>query len=134
MSVAVRNTLSELYPATAESVPRARSWASNVASQAGAEPETVEAVKLAVSEAVTNAVLHAYRDEPGPVQLTAAEAGDELWVLVADEGEGHQSAPTDPGLGWGLALIADACDQLMITERSGGGTELRMRFPLGRRR
>lgn len=133
MSVAVRNTLSESYPATAESVPRARRWATNFATWAGAQPETVEAIKLAVSEAVTNAVMHAYRDDPGPVQLTAARTGEELWVLVADEGEGHQTAPVTPGLGWGLALIADACDQFMITERSGGGTELRMRFPLGRR-
>lgn len=134
MVVAVSNTLSEVYPATAETVPNARRWATNFATQAGARPETVEAVKLAVSEAVTNVVVHAYRDRPGSLQLTAAMADDELWVLVADEGEGHQSPPEDPGLGWGLALIADACDQFMITERSGGGTELRMRFPLDRRR
>jgi serine/threonine-protein kinase RsbW len=134
MVVALSNTLSEVYPATAEIVPHARRWATDFAAGAGATPETVEAVKLAVSEAVTNVVVHAYPDEPGPVQLTAAAAGDELWVLVADEGEGHQATPKDPGLGWGLALIADSCDQFMITERSGGGTELRMRFPLRGRR
>lgn len=134
MVVAVSNTLSEVYPATAEIVPHARRWAADFATEAGAPPETVEAVKLAVSEAVTNAVVHAYRDEPGQVQLTAAAAGDELCVLVADEGEGHQATPRDPGLGWGLALIADSCDQFMITERSGGGTEVEMRFQLDGRR
>lgn len=130
MVVAVQNTFSEAYPATPESVPRARRWATSFAEEAGAQPDTVEAVRLAVSEAVSNVVLHAYRDDPGMLQMTAAVAEDELWVLVADEGEGHQSAPVHPGLGWGLALIADACEKFLITERSGGGTELRMRFPL----
>lgn len=133
MAVAVRNTLSEIYPATAESVPHARRWGAEFAVRSGADSETVEAVKLAVSEAVTNVVLHAYCAAPGELQLTLAVAADELWVLVADDGRGHQSAPLEPGLGWGLALIADACEELMVTERSGGGTELRMRFPLRRR-
>jgi anti-sigma regulatory factor (Ser/Thr protein kinase) len=99
----------------------------------------IESVRLAVSEAVTNAVLHAYDDNPdeagprGEVQVTLALAQGEFWVLVADEGHGHQSAPSSPGLGWGLALIADACRHFLITERSGGGTELRMGFSLGAR-
>lgn len=130
MVVAVRNTFSETYPATPESVPRARTWATSLAQRAGARPETVEAVRLAVSEAVSNVVLHAYRDRPGTVQMTAATADDELWVLVADDGDGHQRVPLHPGLGWGLALIADACEKFLITERSGGGTEVRMRFRL----
>jgi anti-sigma regulatory factor (Ser/Thr protein kinase) len=134
MVVAVRNTLSEVYPATADSVTHARRWAADFAAWSGADSETVEAVKLAVSEAVTNVVLHAYGNAPGELQLTLAVAEHELWALVADNGRGHQSAPLKPGLGWGLALIADACETFVITERSGGGTELRMRFPLPRTR
>jgi two-component sensor histidine kinase len=52
----------------------------------------------------------------------------ELWILVADEGCGHQTASANPGLGWGLALIAEACDDFILAERSAGGTEARMRF------
>lgn len=90
----------------------------------------VDSVRLAVSEAVTNAVLHAYGEAPGEVHVTLAIADEEFWILVADDGCGHQSVPASPGLGLGLALIADACQHFLITERSGGGTELRMGFPL----
>jgi anti-sigma regulatory factor (Ser/Thr protein kinase) len=134
MVVAVDNTLSEVYPATAESVVDARNLAAEFAAEAGAPSDTVESIRLAVSEAVTNVVLHAYApdsgSEPKHVQITLAVTGNEMWILVADDGRGHQAAPISPGLGWGLALIADACDDFLITERSGGGTELQMRFGL----
>lgn len=134
MVVAVRNTLSEVYPATAESVVAARNLAADFAAESGAPTDTVESVRLAVSEAVTNVVLHAYApgegSGPQTVQVTLALTGDEMWILVADDGRGHQADPISPGLGWGLALIADASDDFLITERSGGGTELQMRFGL----
>ena len=131
--LAIRNTRSRSYTALPASVGDARNWAAGAALEAGATPDVVEAVRLAVSEAVTNVVLHAYPEAPGEVHLTLAVADGEFWVLVADEGRGHQSRPTTPGLGWGLALIADACQDFMITERSGGGTELRMGFWLEQR-
>ena len=130
MVVAVRHSLSEVYPATPESVPAARSSAADFAADAGAPPETVEAVRLAVSEAVTNVVVHAYRGQAGDIHLTAAIAARELWVLVSDDGCGHQSPAERPGLGWGLALIAESSRDFLIAERANGGTELRMRFAL----
>lgn len=92
--------------------------------------ERVEGLRLAVSEAVTNVVRHAYPGGQGPVAITAGQASDELWVLVSDRGCGHQSPSSNPGLGFGLGIIAHECDQLVITERSEGGTEVRMRFRL----
>lgn len=133
MIAATRSARSRSYPAIPGSVTDARTWAGEVAARAGVAPDVVDSIRLAVSEAVTNAVLHAYREGAGEVQLALAAAEDEFWVLVADEGLGHQSSPASPGLGWGLALIAAACQDFMITERSGGGTELRMGFPLARR-
>ncbi len=130
MMVAARNTVSQVYPATAESVTRARRWAADLACALGADVRTVDEVRLAISEAVTNVVMHAYPEAPGEVQVTLAVADDELWLLVADDGRGHQTVPDTPGLGWGLALIADAADNFMITERSGGGTELQICFEL----
>jgi anti-sigma regulatory factor (Ser/Thr protein kinase) len=100
------------------------------AAACGALPADIDTIKLAVSEAFTNAVIHAYRSGPGDVQVTAALAGGELWVLVSDEGCGHQTPPVSPGMGLGLALIAQASEDFVITERSTGGTEVRMRFPL----
>ncbi len=92
--------------------------------------DRVESLRLAVSEAVTNVVRHAYPRSQGSVEITAGQASDELWVLIADGGCGHQSPSTDPGLGFGLGIIAHECDELVVTERSEGGTEVRMRFML----
>lgn len=92
--------------------------------------DRLEGLRLAVSEAVTNVVRHAYPRSQGSVALTAGRASDELWVLVADCGCGHQSPSANPGLGFGLGIIAHECDELVVTERSEGGTEVRMRFML----
>jgi two-component sensor histidine kinase len=54
-------------------------------------------------------------------------------VQVADEGGGLAPRVDSPGLGLGLILIAQACDELDIIKREGGGTELRMRFGLNGR-
>lgn len=127
---ALRETFGETYPATPESVARARGEVSDYAVALGATPEVADSIRLAVSEAMTNAVIHAYRGSPGDIHVTAAAIGGELWVLVADEGCGFQTPAERPGLGLGLALIAQACDEFVITERGEGGTEARMRFVL----
>jgi serine/threonine-protein kinase RsbW/stage II sporulation protein AB (anti-sigma F factor) len=116
-------------------VPVARNAIAEYAAAAGADERTLDAIRLAVSEAITNAVIHAYAGRTGDVHVTAAVTGEELWVLVADSGCGHQVASRRPGLGWGLPLIAEASDYFVIAERAAGGTEVRMRFRLdGRRR
>jgi two-component sensor histidine kinase len=74
--------------------------------------------------------VHAYGGGPGPLHLSAAVAGDELWVLVADDGGGLHAGTSRGGLGVGLALIAELCDSCAVVNRSGGGTEVRMRFTL----
>jgi serine/threonine-protein kinase RsbW len=128
------DTLSRTYPAVAESVPRARQDVCALADRAGASAETIEAIRLATSEAVTNAVLHAYREELGTVHLTAAVVSDEMWLLVSDEGCGLRVQADRPGLGLGLALIAHVCDDFTVGVPSSGGVELRMRFSLAARR
>jgi stage II sporulation protein AB (anti-sigma F factor) len=129
-----RESLSESYAAIPRSLAPARRAVAAVAIDAGATAEQVDEIRLATSEALTNAILHAYRGSSGDVHLTAAVAGEELWVLVADDGVGLQPDRGRGGLGVGLALIAQLCDELAIVKRSHGGTELRMRFRLGRSR
>lgn len=121
--------LSESYPAIAASIPLARGAVVDFGRAAGLAGEPLDRLRLAVTEAVTNAVLHGFETDAGHVQVTAALADDELWLLVADDGCGFLHATAGArGLGWGLALIADACEDFEIVERAGGGTELRMRF------
>ncbi len=128
--VTAKGQLSETYPATADSVPQARVAVAEFARRAGMAKDRLDGVRLAVSEAVTNVVRHAYPGEPGSFAVTAGRASHELWVLVADCGCGHQAPSRNPGLGFGLGIIAHESDELVIAERSDGGTELRMRFQL----
>jgi anti-sigma regulatory factor (Ser/Thr protein kinase) len=123
-------SLSELFPAAAGSVRPARDALVAFAMDCGAGEDELEAVRLASSEAITNAVVHAYDEEPGTIGVTAWLAGEELWVLIADDGSGLHVASNRPGLGLGLSLIAQLTDGFSVVNRSGGGTEVRMRFNL----
>jgi anti-sigma regulatory factor (Ser/Thr protein kinase) len=124
-------SIRESYAAVPATLGRARRAVTVLARAAGATLDQVDEIRLATSEALTNAIVHAYRDGPGDIHFTASVAGDELWILVADDGAGLQQGGGKGGLGLGLALIAQACDELTIVKRSTGGTELRMRFRLG---
>ncbi len=119
------------YPARPASVPAARAAVAAFAARNGATDVELDRVRLAVSEAVTNAVVHAYPPgSPGPVQVMVALAGPALSVMVADDGCGLGAARETPGLGLGLNLIEDSCDSLTLGASRSGGTRLEMRFLL----
>jgi anti-sigma regulatory factor (Ser/Thr protein kinase) len=122
--------LRECYPAVSASVPAARRAICEFAASIGADPERLEAIALAVSEAVTNVVQYAYPWRLGHVHVTARTAGGELWILIADSGCGIHAGRESEGLGLGLALISALTDGFSVVERSTGGTELRLRFTL----
>ena len=104
------------------------------AQRSGVPRRTVDAVALAASEAATNVVVHAYREAgaPGQIEIAAALAADELWVIVTDAGAGLRPRPDSPGLGLGLAIIAQIADGVDLVKPAAGGLELRMRFALNR--
>lgn len=124
--------MSLTYRAEPETVPRARRAMSDFARAAGADSRQIDAVRLASSEAITNAVTHAYREQPGRVYVTAALVEGELWILIADDGCGLEPRTDRPGLGLGLGLISQVSDDLAIVPRAGGGTEVRMRFNIAK--
>lgn len=126
--VSVRASLHESLPATPEVIPALRHALADYALSVGINGPQLDGVRLAVSEALSNVVLHAYEDEPGYVHVTANVVDDELWILVADDGRGHNASPIRAGLGWGLAFITDAADEFTLAERAAGGTEARMVF------
>jgi anti-sigma regulatory factor (Ser/Thr protein kinase) len=125
-------SLSESYPASPDSIPRARIALSSFAAEAGASAEQQEQVRLVVSEAVTNAVQHAYGGGPGDVHVTAMVVSGELWILVADDGLGLCAGGDSPGLGLGLAWMAQFSDGMTLVARACGGVEVRLRFDLRR--
>ena len=128
----VHEELNESYLAVAESIPRARVAATQIAIRSGVAGELLDEIRLVVTEAVTNAVRHAYPERTGTdvFHVTAVVVENELWVLVADDGCGYQTPSQDPGLGLGLALIAQFSEEYVITQLAPGGTEVRMRFPI----
>jgi stage II sporulation protein AB (anti-sigma F factor) len=129
--VTVEENLTLSYPAAPSSVGPARAAVVDLAVRNGATERQVDAIRLSVSEAVTNAIVHGYAHGSGTIHITVALASGELWVLIADDGCGFQSPSANPGLGWGMPLIAHASDEFAIAERAYGGTEVRMRFVIG---
>ena len=123
------DTLSRRFPARPSSVPQARGAALAWARERGADQETLEALALAVSEAVANAAVHAYRGrEAGDVHLHLEETADGFLVSVADQGIGMSPRTDSPGLGLGMPLIARMAESVEVSSAERGGTQVRMRF------
>jgi anti-sigma regulatory factor (Ser/Thr protein kinase) len=120
-------------PAAPASCPRARHDVTAAVQGLGVD---VAALELAVSEAVSNVVLHAYRDredgtENGRIHLRVTADADGVWVVVADDGVGMSPRTDSPGLGLGLRVIASASDELAIIQGERG-TRVHMRFALSK--
>ena len=99
----------------------------------GVDPGALSDVLLAVSEVVTNCVVHAYRGQPGGnVDLEARRNGGTLHLSVADAGAGMAPRHDSPGLGLGLPLVGRVAQNVDITAQAGGGTLVRMSFDLDR--
>jgi anti-sigma regulatory factor (Ser/Thr protein kinase) len=88
-------------------------------------------VELVVSEAVANAVVHAYPDRaPGQVRVEASLEDGLLTVVVADDGVGMSTGRRSQGLGEGLAIIRRLAWQVEVAH-GRAGTRLVMRLQLG---
>jgi anti-sigma regulatory factor (Ser/Thr protein kinase) len=116
------------YSAEASSVPQARAGVAAFAAQVGVTRDQLEGIQLAVSEAVSNAVMHAYPDQRGELHVFAAVFGGRLTVLITDDGCGPHVPSQRPGLGCGLALMAASSDRFTIRELRCGGTAVHMRW------
>src|SRR3954451_23331495 len=116
-------------PATADHVARVRREVAAFAVAAGMGAGAVSGVRLAVSEAMTNAVVHAYRNgASGEIRVCACvdDAGCML-VIVEDDVPGVQPRSDSPGLGLGLPTIAALASRLEVATSSSGAC-LRMAF------
>jgi serine/threonine-protein kinase RsbW len=95
-------------------------------------PEAVrEDMRLAVTEACTNVVRHAYSDAGGTIGVVVRPAGDALEVTVWDTGRGIGPSPDTGGPGLGLPLISALADTVDIEHEQGRGSRLVMRFLRG---
>ena len=96
----------------------------------GADDDVIDNIALAVSEAVTNAIIHAFVGrQAGHVALTAEAGEGSILVRVVDDGRGMTPHPESPGLGLGLTMMASMATRCDIREGAGGvGTEVRLAF------
>jgi anti-sigma regulatory factor (Ser/Thr protein kinase) len=121
--------LARRFPARADQVKLARRDVVAYAREHGAvDPD---GIALAVSEAVTNVVVHAYVDvpEPGAVEVTAEVHDDNgLEIQVCDDGRGMAPRLDSPGLGVGLPIVAKISQRFKVEARPAGGTAVRMFF------
>ncbi len=115
-------------PAEPQSVTRARRAVLDALTGIAVDRD---AIGVVVSEAVTNAVLHAYcdRERPGEVHVSAQLHDEGLEVAVADDGIGLRPRPDSPGVGLGMPLIADLADRVVISNQ-GPGTRIAAHFSL----
>src|ERR671920_1590020 len=117
-------------PARPENVAVARHAIGGFADVLEMPDQTLADVKLAVTEACTNVVVHAYPNGDGPMGLRASVDEGILRVVVVDEGRGILPRADSPGLGLGLPLIATLAESLELGTGHNEETEVRMTFRL----
>ena len=118
-------------PAAADSVAQLRLAVVDFAYEHGVPEWCLSDIRLAVSEAVSNAVVHAFRGRAGGTVTASVTVDASEWVevRVTDDGSGMAPRNDSPGLGLGLPLIRHLTDQFEHRRPPGGdGTELWMRF------
>jgi anti-sigma regulatory factor (Ser/Thr protein kinase) len=111
-------TMHERLPATLESVGAARRAIRRFAADLEVD---LDGIVLAVSEAVANAVAHAYdAGAPGQVDLSAGASPFELTVTVRDHGRGLAGGNGNPGAGFGLTIIRRIAEHVELADTPHG--------------
>lgn len=114
----------------------ARAAVSAFASQLDPTLEELGDIRTAVSEAVTNAIVHAYPDEIGTVHIRARITGNTLEILIRDKGRGIEdinkareplfTTGGDDRSGMGFTIMESFMDKVRVRSRTGVGTSVTM--------
>lgn len=105
--------------------------------------EEVADLKTAVSEAVTNCIIHGYEGEVHKIQVSCRLCGKELYVEVKDEGTGIEDVeqamqpmfttkPEKDRSGMGFTFMEAFMDELRVESQKGKGTTVHMKKIIGR--
>jgi serine/threonine-protein kinase RsbW len=120
-------------PARPENVAVIRHVLGALADALNLPADVVDDMRLAVTEACTNVVRHAYDGEPGRLDIVLRPDGEDIEVIVSDYGRGLSASADTDGPGLGLALISALAASLDIQHAPSAGSRLAMSF-LGRPR
>ncbi len=117
--------------ARAEGVGVVRQALAGIADALAVDPVVLADMKMAVTEACTNVVVHAYDGEEGTLEVEMLADDASLTIVVRDWGTGIQPRPhrrEAPALGLGLPLIAALSDSFELKGSTNSGAEVRMTF------
>jgi stage II sporulation protein AB (anti-sigma F factor) len=99
--------------------------------------EEITDIKTAVSEAVTNAIIHGYEDNMGKVQIKCSIIGNKIEIEIADKGKGisdievareplYTSKPELERSGMGFTIMESFMDSVEIVSKLHNGTTIKM--------
>ena len=131
------------FGAEAENESFARVVVAGFMARANPTLEELTDVRMAVSEAVTNSIIHGYSMKEGTIRLICRLEGNELEVIVEDEGIGiddvkqameplYTSKPELDRSGMGFAFMKAFMDKVSVESTPGKGTIVRMRKKLAK--
>lgn len=121
-----------ILPAKPENVAVVRHALAGLAEEIGMDEAAIADLKTVVTEACMNVVIHAYRGEPGPLNVEAEPDEEGLTIVVRDEGVGirPEADIEHSSLRLGLSMIAALSSSFQIAAGLDRGTEVTMRVPL----
>ncbi|GAB6098983.1 anti-sigma F factor [Halanaerocella petrolearia] len=130
----MENKAELIIDSSSENIGLARVTVASFASQLDFTLSAIEELKVAISEAVSNAIIHGYNQKEGQVKIKMLISGEKLEVVVIDEGCGIEdveavrepSYTTEDRMGLGLTFIDSFMDYFEIRSELGQGTELKM--------
>ncbi|AJQ27761.1 MULTISPECIES: anti-sigma F factor [Pelosinus] len=133
--MAIKNQITMSIRSLSENVGIARVSTAAFAAQVDFTLNEIEEIKVAVSEAVSNAVIHGYEYQDGEIQIKMTLYEDQLEYIIVDHGKGiadialarQPSYSSDPErMGLGFAFMESFMDELYIESEVNKGTLVRM--------
>ena len=130
------------FPSRSSNEAFARSAVACFAAQLDPTLEELADTKTAVSEAVTNAIIHGYGEQEGIVELWCARKGKEVWFHIKDTGSGipdiaaamepmYTTKPEMERSGMGFSFMEAFTDELVVESVVGEGTVVKMKKKIG---
>ena len=137
-----KNEMMVIFDSSSENESFARMGIAAFVSRIDPTLEELADIKTAVSEAVTNSIIHGYKDGKGDIRMHASIADRELFVEIEDEGVGIEDIQramepmytTRPDLdrsGMGFAFMEAFMDGLEVVSEPGKGTLVKMTKKMG---
>lgn len=135
----ILNEMKIILPSHSVNEGAARAAVSSFLIQADPTVEELSDIRTAVSEAVTNAIVHGYRGTMGNIEITVRLLENrEIYIKIKDRGCGiadvkqameplFTTAPEEERSGLGFSVMESFTDKLRVTSKSGKGTTVTMR-------